>query len=103
MIFRADGIHHAIRYIKSMFGFGGVSFYSGQTWVYFRENMICIIGAIIFSTDWFSRISKFVTDKSVKMGRILETIGEICLFILFLISVVYIINGTYNPFIYFNF
>lgn len=103
VIFRADGIHHAISYIKSMFGLGGISFYSGQTWVYFRENMICIIGAIIFSTDWLSRFSKFVSDKSAKLGKVLETIGEICLFILFLISVVYIINGTYNPFIYFNF
>ena len=87
VLFRAESISDAKNYVLSMFS---GTFYSGMTYVYIRENIFFIPAAILFSTSIGGRIKRsWVTD--------------ILVFIVFVFSIVYVINGTYNPFIYFNF
>ena len=106
VIFRADGIHQATLYIRTMLGLTKADFYTGQTWVYIRENILYLIFAIILSTDIFVRIKKKINqrfDHIIILQIVTNIIYEVSLGFLFAVSIVYIINGTYNPFIYFHF
>lgn len=87
VLFRAESISIAMDYYLSMFS---GTFYSGMTYVYIRENIFFIPAAILFSTSIGNRINR-------------SLVTDILVLIVFLVSIVYVINGTYNPFIYFNF
>ncbi len=98
VFFRAEGIGQACAYMKTMFGLSGAALYSGQTLVYLRENIVYLLFALLLSANVVPKIVL-----SGKLQRAIQIIGEVVLAILFAASIVYIINGTYNPFIYFHF
>ena len=97
VIFRADSIDYAFKYIGAMFGSTG-TLVDNSAMFYLKENIVCFICAAIASTPIAKHINKkFLSNKT---GEILTTIS---LALIFLLSVIYIVKGTYNPFIYFNF
>ena len=96
-IFRADSLVLGIQYIKKMLGFYGNILYDATTIFYLREYGIYIVLGIICSMP-------LKTNKNLKIPRVIVDIIKIILYVLvFIISLSYIIKGTYNPFIYFNF
>lgn len=97
VIFRATSIQNAIAYIGAMFGSTG-SLIDNTALFYLKENAICFVISIIVSTPVLRWIYKRYFNN--KVGHI---IVAILLILIFLTSVVYIVKGTYNPFIYFNF
>lgn len=105
VIFRAGGIQDAIQYIQTMFGLTEANLFSSQTWIYIKENIVYLFFAILLSTNICGRLKDkiFQQKEHKKVQIVISVVGEMCLVILFVISIVYIINGTYNPFIYFNF
>ncbi len=98
VFFRAEGIGQAFAYIQTMFGLSGAALYSGQTLIYLRENAVYLFFALLLSANLISKITL-----PQKLRTAIQFIGEVVLAILFAASIVYIINGTYNPFIYFHF
>lgn len=103
VIFRADGVSQAVQYIKTMLGGSLCGFYSGKTFVYIRENIVYLIAAIVFSTSILRNVQLKLQAMNEGIKVIMSVISEIVLIIVFIVSIVYVINGTYNPFIYFNF
>ena len=68
----------------------------GIDWIYYVRNYgITIIIAAIFSTP----IIEIIYKKIVK-SKVLNTV---ILMIIFFISVAYLVDATYNPFLYFRF
>ena len=97
VIFRADSIQDAFTYIVTMFGSTG-SLVDNAALFYIKENAVCIFISVLASTPilkWFH--NRFLHN------RIGNVITAICLVGILFVSVVYIVKGTYNPFIYFNF
>lgn len=97
VFFRSASINNAIRYIAVMFGATGLVV-DNSALFYLRENVVCFVLAGLLSTPlirWFRR--KYLANN---IGQVIVTI---VLLLVFLLSVVYIVKGTYNPFIYFNF
>ena len=97
VIFRSDNLAQSFEYIKSMIGISQNTLYDGQTILYLKEYGVYIILGIIFSIPFgkklYSKIPCFILKPT-----------KIAVFVLmFIISMSYIIKGTYNPFIYFNF
>ena len=89
-----------------MFGLSGRELYSGQTWVYIKENLPYLIVAVLLSANINVKVNNVVektTGNKPYLRRLIETTRDITMAAIFLIAVVYIINGTYNPFIYFHF
>ena len=66
---------------------------------YIKDNIVFILFGIICS----SPIIPFVKSKLKDTNFILEILSAIIIVLLFIISISYLIKGTYNPFIYFNF
>lgn len=103
VIFRADGIGQAFDYIRTMLGFSGVDLYSRLTYVYIRENFFYLIFAIILSAGAYNVLCNWIQTQKKGTVPVADFFAEIALVAVFIVSVVYVINGTYNPFIYFNF
>ena len=98
VIFRADSIGDAVRYIGSMFGVGANGFADGMFSGWLAQNAILLIIGILLSTPLFKLIGE--KTKSSQAAGFIKAGGLICLFLL---STAGIVNNAYNPFIYFNF
>ena len=97
VLFRADNLTQAYQYITAMFGSSGI-WIDNNALFFLKENFVYFIVAILASTP----VIKHLTEKSEKSG--IAAFFLIILFLLILLcSVAYIVKGTYNPFIYFNF
>ncbi len=97
VIFRSDSLLQAIQYIKSLFGIVENQFCNAETILYIKEYAIYIILGIVFSIPLKGKIKKLKDNVIIRFVYI-----AIIIFI-FYICMCYIIKGTYNPFIYFNF
>ncbi len=98
VLFRADSISHAAGYMAGMFGLAGNRFFDATAGFYLNENAFYLIAAVLFSIP----TARFVREKfgNTKAAAVLYPIA---LTLLFILSVSFIIKGSYNPFIYFNF
>lgn len=106
VIFRSNNISQAVYYIKTMLGINHSALYSPLSSIYIKENWVYILFAIIFSTEFLGAVNnkfeiKYTSNKRMIISR--NVISEIVMIVLFVISIAYVINGTYNPFIYFHF
>ena len=97
VIFRADSIQDAFTYIGTMFGSTG-SLVDNAALFYIKENVVCIIISVLASTPIFRW-----GHKRFLHNRIGNVITAVFIIGILFASVVYIVKGTYNPFIYFNF
>lgn len=103
VLFRADSIHIAISYMGSMFGKNTVGLSSDMTVLYFKENIIVLIAGMLACVPFSKWIKKWYEAQKVQTKNIARILEMIILAIFFLMAVAFLVKGTYNPFIYFNF
>ena len=104
VIFRAETLGTGIGYIGTMFGLTGAAAYSPITLFYLHENWVFIAFAVIYSTSLFKKIRDGIADGGGQAGETILTLGGTLVYLaLFIVSVSYLVIGSYNPFIYFNF
>ncbi len=87
-----------IENIKGVFGIGNISVISKESIYYLKSYFIVILIGIIGATPIMKNIVK--KEKIKKFTNILE---PIYLFSILLLSTSYIIDGSFNPFLYFRF
>ncbi len=99
VLFDTSTIAQAFSYMGRMFRFGS-SFYDSYT-IYILVNFgLLFIIAIIGSTDLPKKLAVKLADKVPAVGNY----GSVILMaILMLLSTAYLVNASYNPFLYFNF
>lgn len=99
VLFRADNLDQAIGFIKTMFGINSAETLTFE-YIYFinRKLIFWIVMATIGASPFIAnKLKKYNGRKSFE---ILATIG---ISILFVISIIFVVNSTYSPFIYFQF
>lgn len=91
VLFAVIDLNQIINFFKKMFIFN-----SGNEWIYYLRNYIITYTiAIIFSTSFLKKIyNKFVKSNIV---------DTIILITIFLLSIAYLVDSSYNPFLYFRF
>ncbi|WP_236906244.1 MBOAT family O-acyltransferase [Clostridium isatidis] len=99
VFFRVNSISEAIKFIAIMFGIKQYDYVSFDYRYFLNTKLIVwiIIGAVL-STPLISNI--FKKYKNIKGFELVKTI---LIGILFIISIIFIVNSTYSPFIYFQF
>jgi alginate O-acetyltransferase complex protein AlgI len=102
VLFRSPNLIEAGKYISCMFGFGNGGVWSDYTYMFIKENLVFFIAAVVLSTPIAKNANVFLINKA-KFYRVMEIIYPFSIMLLFVISVSYIVKGTYNAFIYFNF
>ena len=99
VLFRADSLPAASHYLQAMFGLGKGGWDSLCTF-YLRENWPVLLAAAVFSAPVAPLAGRRLARRdgwAAGAGYALVLLG------LFAVSASFIIKGTYNPFIYFNF
>lgn len=99
VFFRSDSIFKGWEYLRQMFA--GRDIIDGQAVRYMNEYKIYILFAIIYSTSIFKILSLKVENSQFK--NVLLTVTPIMYMVIFGLSVICLVTGGYNPFIYFNF
>ena len=105
VLFRSDNLEYASSYIIKMFAFseGNLSVSSYLNYLVLNiETFIVILTSIVCSIPLKQHIID-VMPKGLFASKAIPYIKLTFLTFLFFISVIYVINGTYNPFIYFRF
>ncbi len=99
VLFRAADLGAAVRYLAAMFGANG--FAEPLAGFLFRENVVFLAAAVFFAVP----TAKWVRTKAAesRLRPLWEGLYAVALPAVFLIAVAFLVKGTYNPFIYFNF
>ncbi|MBO5859420.1 MAG: MBOAT family protein [Clostridia bacterium] len=100
VIFNAADMGEAMRYIGGMFGFGGVPLFSAEWLYYLRSYAVVIILAIIGATPLPKKIVSKLSEKNEKLVNLAEPIVLVALMI---VMTAYLVDGSFNPFLYFRF
>ena len=98
VIFRSTGMGTAMLYIKAMFGIGAKGFMDKAVWAYIAQNWIWFVFALIGCAPIMPRIDEKLGK--YKAWNIVYAVGIVTILV---VSVSFISNNAYNPFIYFNF
>jgi len=98
VIFRSTGMGTAFLYIKAMFGIGAKGLLDKAVWAYIVQNWIYFIFALIGSAPLMPWI-----DRKLKENRAWQTAYAVGVVVCLVVSVSFISNNAYNPFIYFDF
>lgn len=106
VLFRAENLSYAVDYLKVMFGIEAVSIINNQSVYYLSEYSFELMMAVVFSMPVYpyikQKFQKRNTKEKLSVGAV-YVIQSIILLGMFLIDMMYLINSTFNPFIYFRF
>ena len=84
----------------SMFGILHTPFIDATALYYLRTNAVLLIVCILCSTPLVMNVFSFVASRKGAFFKILATF---CYAAVFILSIAYLVNATYNPFLYFRF
>ncbi len=102
VIFNATNMTEAFSYIGGMFGIGTTSFVSAEWFYYLKSYSGILILGMIGATPLPKKCVKWLEQK--KWGKTsLEIAEPIVLAILLLVITAYLVDGSFNPFLYFRF
>ena len=95
VIFNAGSINEAFVYIGGMFGIGDYPLVSTEALYYLKDYLFVLIIAIVGATNFPKYfVTKFKT---------LQWLEPIVLIALLAVSTAYLVDGSFNPFLYFRF
>ncbi len=102
IIFNANSIAQAIQQIIGLFGANKEPFINSYTIYYLKSYFVIIIISIIGATPLLKNIINKLKEKT-KINKVINTIEPIILVALLLIVTSYLVDNSYNPFLYFRF
>ena len=104
VLFRSENLLLAGNYISNMFGLNQNQLYSAEAGVFLREYWIYFIVAILFSTPIARNMNQHLFYHPSKViTKLVSMCYPFVLLIIFFVCVSFLVKGSYNPFIYFNF
>lgn len=99
VLFSQPDLTSAIDYLKIMFGVGNYPIINNYTEFYFSQYIVELIIAIIASVP----ILKYINSKNLNINKVVTIFKPAVLISLYGLTIIYLVNSTFNPFIYFNF
>lgn len=98
VLFRSPTLHGAFVYLKAMFGIGSAGFMDSAVFPCLRQNSAYYLAALVCCVPVFPFL-----EKRFGLSRIWRGIYVIGILSVFILSLSFISNNAYSPFIYFNF
>lgn len=100
ILFEFESLPQCFGYLKAMLGIGGQGLYNGQAIYYLYTNVIIFIILILCATPVVLKFTEWVKVRFKLVGN---TILPLIYLIIMLLSTAYLVNESYNPFLYFRF
>lgn len=102
VMFSLENMTSVLKYLKTMFGIFTQEIADSQTIYLLYTNLILIIILVLAATPIPKRLLKCCDDK-INIELIKIIIKNLFYILIFLLSVAYLVDSTYNPFMYFRF
>lgn len=100
VIFGAPNFGLAFDYIKGMFGMAGLPLATAETLHYLRSYAVIIALAIIGATPLPKKLYAMAERK---FGTVTAIAEPAAIIVLLLLATAYLVDGSFNPFLYFRF
>ncbi len=88
------------QYLAGMFGLGGLPAWDGQAVFYLLEYLPIFLIAAYFCTPHFRKVLKKAETTKSRLGWAVASAGYL---VVFIACIAFIVNSSYNPFLYFRF
>lgn len=103
VVFRADRLPDAIRYLCTMAGLGRSALWDRATGGMLAEFWPILLIALLCCLDWKKLLQKAADRLEAKAAPAVWLFKTVCLALLAFVSFSFLTVSSYNPFIYFNF
>lgn len=103
VFFRAEDMSSGVQYTASMFALSGNSFTCNMVVRTFMQYRWFYLAAALCSTPIFKILKQRIVQHSTRLGNVVDALTIPAYLFLLIWSVSYIMMGSHNPFIYFNF
>ena len=118
-MFAFDDMGRVIQYLKAMFGLSGAGFANGETWYLLVSYAVMLVILVLASTpyprQWAMKVMNLLEGKKkadneaaekkgIAFGSVVSAVLQLAFVaVVFVISTAYLVDATYNPFLYFRF
>ncbi len=106
VIFATEDLAHTLAYLKAMFGVG-TYFANEQTLYYLSNNVVLLILLVVGVSDYPKRLVEKIRVKVDRTKTIFQccylTLENLYLLIVFILCIAFLVDSSYNPFLYFRF
>lgn len=102
IIFNITSPIEIISFLKNMFGFNNIDYLNIETIYYLKNYLGVLIIAILMSTPLIKIIKKQIVKNKI-MDKIINIMEPIIYILLLIIITAYIVDESFNPFLYFRF
>lgn len=104
VFFSAESLEGALGYLQAMFGLNGAGLYNGAALYLGQEYALLFCIAAVASTPIFAWLGrKLQASKSGYGMAAYRVSGKVIPAVLLLLSIAYVVEASYNPFLYFRF
>ncbi len=102
VIFAFEDLSKVIHYFKAMFGLSGTGFINSESIYLLYTNFLLLIILIIASTDLPKKLAQKWLIKIEGHTFAIQCVKNIIFIVIFILSVSYIVDASFNPFLYFR-
>ncbi len=102
-IFSYNEIASGLGYLGAMFGIGGAGFANKETVYLLYNNAILVVLLALGSTHLPKKLAGKVLDKISGSDFLSVAVRSVFYIAVFLLAVAYLVDASYNPFLYFRF
>lgn len=103
VIFAFDDFSKVIAYLGAMFGANGTGLMNNESIYLLYTNLLLFAILFFASMDWGKRLWAKFCKKFTSRPLAVEVVKNVAFIIVFILSVAYLVNASYNPFLYFRF
>ena len=102
VLFNAANMKEAFAYVCGMFGLGGVPVVSAEFFYYLKSYGLTLALAVIGATPLVKNtVNKCLENR--KMEKVINILEPVVLVGLLVVMTAYLVDGSFNPFLYFRF
>lgn len=102
-LFVFDDLGQGIEFLKSLFGAYGQGFVNRESLYLLYNNVILLALCVLGSTQFPQRMGAWLSEKFSGNELILSIVKNTFYIGVFLLSVAWLVDATFNPFLYFRF
>ena len=102
VIFNAADMAEAFSYIGAMFGAGDIPLVNAEMLYYLRSYAVVLMLAAVGSTPVVKSVAMRLYSGE-KTGKVMNVLEPIALVSLLIVMTAYLVDGSFNPFLYFRF
>lgn len=102
VLFNAVDLNQAVNDVVGMFNFVNLPLITAETIYYFRSYAIVFIIALLGATPLMKNLYTKISQHT-RAGLVIAIIEPIVIFVLLMVCTAYLVDGSFNPFLYFRF